>query len=144
VSRDGDALLFDRENQVDWFELASGDSHQVVRNWTTTMTHPTLSPNASWVVAAIMCDGPVFSLWLHEAGRTTNPCEDRRLTVEGIVATNPAWGPEAIIAYELGSSARDIALLDIDTNTTCVLALDGEDRNPSWAPEGWQPPGDDD
>ena len=61
-----------------------------------------------------------------------------------IVATNPAWGPEVIIAYELGSSARDIALLDIDTNTTCVLALDGEDRNPSWAPEGWQPPGDDD
>lgn len=73
----------------------------------------------------------------------TIPCEGRRLTPKGTAASNPAWGPETLIAYELGEAPRDIGLLDVDANTGCVIEHEGDDRNPSWAPEGFQPPDSD-
>ena len=141
-SPSGDALVMDRDNEIDLVDLDTGNSRYVVQNWTTTIIQPTISPDADWVVAAIWCEDPI-SLWLHEASTNTNPCEGRRLTPMGTAAANPAWGPETVIAYELGEAPRDIALLDVDANTGCVIEHEGDDRNPSWAPEGFEPPDSD-
>lgn len=143
ISQSGDLLAMDEETQIYLLDLESSEAQVAVMTWTTTMTHPTLSANADWLVAAVMCDGPWFSLWLHEAGLPSIPCVDRRLTPASVVASNPAWGPDAIIAYELGETSRDIALMDVGSKVGCVLEHEGEDRNPIWAPEGFEPPSDD-
>lgn len=140
ISQSGDVLAMDDGTQIDLFDLASGQLQPAVLTYATTMTHPTLSPNTDWLVVAVMCDGPWFSLWLHETGTASAPCQDRRLTSASMVASNPAWGPDAIIAHEVGDTLRDIALLDVGSRDWCVLEHHGEDMNPSWAPEGFEPP----
>lgn len=101
------------------------------------MTHPTAAGNGRFVASAIECHGAEFSIWVSATDLTVDPCTTRRITEAGVVASNPKWGPENWILYERGSNPRDIAIIDVDTSTECVLELKGDERNPIWAPEGF-------
>jgi hypothetical protein len=54
--------------------------------------------------------------------------------------TNPKWGPGVLIAYERGEPPRDIAIIAADTGEECVIEGPGDDRNPSWAVDTFDPP----
>ena len=136
---DGSALVVDRENEIDRVDLVTGFAEGIVRNWTITMSHPSASPDVAHVVTTL--EGP--SLWVSNYSEIVNPGEGIRLTPPAELATGPAWGPHDRIAYEQleDDGERDIAVGDFNTHVRCVIPGAGDDANPTWAPEGFDPGG---
>lgn len=136
---DGSAVVVDRENEIDRVELATGFSEYIVRNWTITMSHPTVSPEGSDVVATLEAQ----SLWLSPYAEVVNPGDGTRLTPASEQATSPVWGRDDWIAYEhLGEDGeRDIELGNVGVHARCLIGGAGDDANPTWAPDGFDPGG---
>jgi Tol biopolymer transport system component len=116
---------------------------EVVQFSTVRVTRPTASPDALWIAAAAECGGNplVYSIWVSPYALSTTACEGRPVTtINGTNATNPVWGPDSLVAFELGSVPRDIAIVDVETGEACVIPRLGDDRNPSWVPDTAAPP----
>jgi hypothetical protein len=120
--------------RLEIIDLATGGGMTLVPESSAPIQQPTISPDGVWVAAAYQCaDGGPFALWASPMNVLTPACEGRRITPDGIPsATNPAWGPGVLIAYERGEPPRDIAIIAADTGEECVIEGPGDDRNPSW------------
>jgi Tol biopolymer transport system component len=143
---DGSALVVDRENQITSVDLTTREERDIVKNWTTEMAHPAISPDGLWVASAIHCkhgDRYSNSLWVSEYSGTVEPCEGRLVTRGALGATNPAWGPGAWLAYERGAEGGEdhqIYAVNAESGDECPVVTEFDNRNPVWAPEGFTPP----
>jgi Tol biopolymer transport system component len=118
------------------------ESREIVRSSPIRVATSSASPDGQWVAVALECnpnaDQPVFSLWVAPYALSSTACEGRPLWSGN--ATNPAWGPGSLVAFELGTTSRDIAIVDAQSGEACVIQLPGDERNPSWVPDALVPP----
>lgn len=149
-SADDTTLVYARQSvnevrqlySIDRANVTTFEGREVVRNSAIRVTSSSASPDGQWLAAAMECnpnaDQPVFSLWVVPYALTSTACEGRPLWAGN--ATNPAWGPGSLVAFELGDTSRDIAIVDAESGQACVIKLAGDERNPSWASEALVPP----
>lgn len=135
------AVVVDRENQINSVNLATGAERYLVNNWTVDMAHPSVSRDGIWAAVVLNGDGG-YGLWLSRYDQAIDPGRGRRLTPVSEQARSPSWGPGRWIAYESGDDGveHDIVVLNVQTGERCRVTGSGDDSNPRWAPEGFEPP----
>jgi Tol biopolymer transport system component len=131
----GQELIFDRGNEIDRFNLATGQKMYVINNWTTTIEHPSISPDGHSIAYDVWCDMPGTSIWLAPIASDTNPCEggSRVTDASESPARFPAFSPDGFIAFEHGAGNAHIAVVRPGGAPVDVTRGD-DDRNPSWSP----------
>jgi Tol biopolymer transport system component len=131
----GQELIFDRGNEIDRFNLATSQQVYVIHNWTTTIQHPSISPDGHTIAYDVWCDMPGTSIWLAAIESDTNPCEggSRVTDVAESPARFPSFSPDGFIAFEHGSGNAHIAVVR-PGGVPADLTHGDDDRNPSWSP----------
>jgi hypothetical protein len=151
LSADGTEVLFDRNNEIDAIKVDGTAKRYVVQNWTTTEETPALSPDGTNAAYAVVCYTVEQIAVTPFAGYAPDPCKTEFVTpVSAGASRRPAWGPAGVIAFEraLSSSADGggsigttaIAISTAPGSDPCdIVGAPGNNRNPSWAPAGFQP-----
>lgn len=142
-SADGQQLVFDRNNEINAVRLDGSGFRMVVRNWTTTIKSPSVSPGGGEIAYQVYCDDGGPSIWTTPFSTVTDPCGGRRLTPPGQPPSQrPAWGPDNWFAYERVDKASNVATIGLISRTEGVpriLTSDApgsvaaDNRNPSWS-----------
>jgi dipeptidyl aminopeptidase/acylaminoacyl peptidase len=145
-SADGTQLLFDRENELDIVKLDGSGFRYVVQNTTTLIETPAVSPDGLRVAFATYATSfeqvAVVPISTTSNAFTTTP------VIPGYAGSfrRPAWGPANVLAFERGTYAFGgltnavISLSVAPGAPPCdVVASQGDNRNPNWAPVGFQP-----
>jgi Tol biopolymer transport system component len=138
---DGSALVVDRENRITSLDLHTGEARDVVMTGSVAISAPTISADGLWVAATASCDGN--GIWASEYSDLVAPCSGHLVTRGAPEAMNPAWGPGAWLAYERGAEGgedRQLYIVNAETRDECPLVTEFDNRNPTWAPEGFTPP----
>jgi Tol biopolymer transport system component len=137
-SADGTQLMFDRNNEIDVTLLDGTGFRYIVKNWTSAIKSPALSPSGRDIAYSVQC--ATLSILTAPFAAATIPCEGRRVSPsDGRNAERPTWGPDGWLAYHRVDRATNLATIAIIARTAnsvpCVLtsALD-DSRNPSWSP----------
>jgi dipeptidyl aminopeptidase/acylaminoacyl peptidase len=148
LTPDGTQVIFDRNNELDTLHLDGTGFRYVIENTTTTIETPSVAPDGVNVAFAILT-GSAEQIAVAPIGTTTDGFTAEAVTPSSSgSARKPAWGPAGVIAFEHGApgsagwqiSTATIALSVAPGVTPCDLVLSpGDNRNPSWAPAGWQP-----
>lgn len=159
LSPDGTQVVFDLVNDIDAVRPDGTGQRSIGQGGMFDET-PAVSPDGSLVAHAVQCgSGPeqiaITSLGGEDLGYA---CAPRRITSTEGWARRPAWGPSRVVAFELresgpGGAMRMIPPLPLppasiaaiapdapNTSAWCVLVGgSGDNRNPSWAPAGYEP-----
>ena len=141
-SRDDRQLVFDRNNEIDAVALSGEGLRYVVSNTTTTIKAPAVSPDGREVAYHAICgpDPTQVSIWSTPFASSTQVCMGRRVTpANEPSAEHPAWGTDAVLAYERVDRTTNLALLAVITRDAggapCPVTAPGADsRNPAWSP----------
>jgi hypothetical protein len=132
---DGKRLIIDRGNEVSTANLNGGDRRFIVNNTTTTIVHPSLSPDGVNVACAIWCTGGT-SIWVFPFDGIAEACRSGAVEVAPAETSKPAWGARQL-AWERGSPADIMLGLPVArTAATNLTNHPADDRNPAWAPVG--------
>jgi Tol biopolymer transport system component len=130
-------LVFDRLNQIHQLDLDTKVETSVVHNWTTTIEHPSISPDGHSIAFDVWCEQPGPSIWIVPLAADTNPCQGgSRVTApaEG-PARLPSFSPDGVIAFEHGDGIVRISVVT-PGGAAADVTKGGDDRNPSWSPAG--------
>jgi Tol biopolymer transport system component len=148
LSPDGSEVVFDRNNEIDAVHVDGTQQRFVVQNWTTTEETPAISPDGYNVAYAVRCGSSAEQIAVVPlAGYTADPCAVTFATSPAIgSARRPAWGPDAILAFERSTPSGDatastnIAITEGPGKQPCTVT-DGafQSKNPNWAPENFEP-----
>jgi Tol biopolymer transport system component len=145
----GRALIFDRFNQIHQVDLDSAVETSIVHNWTTTIQHPSVSPDGHSIAFDVWCDASGLSIWIVPLAADTDPClgGTRVTTPVSGPARFPSFSPTGLIAFEHGTGTNDgsggagggavngkarIAVVAPGSDPKDVTQGD-DDRNPSWS-----------
>lgn len=137
---DGHTLVFDRGNQINRLNLDTGEETSVVLVTTTTIEHPSISPDGTLVAFDILCffttGDTTPSLWLVPLAAATFPCMGgSRVTAPGEgPARFPAFSPDGVIAFEHGAAPNVHISVIARGGAATEVTSGGDDRNPSWSP----------
>ncbi|HET6281763.1 MAG TPA: hypothetical protein VFH73_12375 [Polyangia bacterium] len=138
---DDQGLVFDRNNEIDTVALDGTGLRMVVRNTTTTIKSPSVSPISGDVAYHALCSGSgALSIWTTPFSENTSVCEGRRLTpVDEPASQRVAWGPNDTFAYERVDTTTNVGSIALIARTPgsvpCVLTPDlADNRNPTWSP----------
>jgi Tol biopolymer transport system component len=150
----GRALVLDRYNQINRLDLDNGAETPVVRSSTTSIQHPSVSPNGHLVAYNADCDSVGGNnIWIapFAENAATTPCMGgaqvtsfgpRSTGLERDAARFPSFSPDGFMAFEhiddetaipANRRAR-IGIIDPDGPITDVTHGEGDDRNPTWSP----------
>jgi Tol biopolymer transport system component len=137
-SPSGHGLIFDRFNQIHQVDLDSGLETSIVQNTTTTIEHPSVSPDGRSIAYDAYCfNDTTLSIWMSPIAANTFVCMGgTRITQPGIgKARFPSFSPTGLVAFEHGDGNAHIAVVAPGGESRDVTSgLD--DRNPSWSPAG--------
>jgi Tol biopolymer transport system component len=110
---------------------------------------PSVSPDGTQVAFASWDVQGEAIRFTSYTGDSRDPAHDGLSTVvargqtDRSVARRPAWGPIGLIAFETGSFGQHASIMvaaEKGGPTTLLTNDNFDNRNPSWAPAGFQPP----
>jgi Tol biopolymer transport system component len=147
LSLDGTEVMFSRNNEIDARKLKEGSQRYVVQNWTTVEETPALSPDGRLVAYAVGCDGLEVIALTPFSGYAADPCATLRVTpLSAGSARSPSWATNDALAFERSATSdRQFSTAVISVTTAPgsvprdIVGAPGDNRNPSWAPVGFQP-----
>jgi Tol biopolymer transport system component len=132
----GRALLFDSVTQIDQLDLDTGLT-SIDYSFTTTMEHPSVSPDGRSIAYNAWCDSTGYSIWILPLAPTPDmgPCSGTRVTTpaEG-PGRVPSISPDGLIAFERGTGAARIGIVKPGGAVMDVTHGESDDRNPTWSP----------
>jgi Tol biopolymer transport system component len=132
---DGRALLADRNNQINRVDLVTGAETPVIHNSTTTIEHPTVSPDGHSVAFDVYCGD--LSIWIAPIAADTVPCQGgSRVAGPG---RYPSFSADGLIAFENNDANARIEVV-MPGGDARTITQGGDDRNPHWAPAGFDLP----
>jgi hypothetical protein len=130
---DDSRVIADRGNMVVSLLPDGSDEREIIRNTTTTIGHPSLSANGAQLVAHIWCEEGL-SVWMVPAHGSSDACRDGIRLARG---QRPRFGADDEVTYEQGVQG-DIGRIGLvrqgQVARTLATGLDGDQRNPAWAP----------
>jgi hypothetical protein len=134
----GHALVFDLQGGIDELDLVTGIATPIVRHWTATIEHPSLSPDGRSIAFNVSCDDDhgVLTIWVAPFVAGNSHCVDgTRVTFarDGATAA-PSFSPDGLIAFERGKGAARIGIVSPGAPVRDVTHGEGDDRNPTWSP----------
>jgi Tol biopolymer transport system component len=146
LSFDQTEVLFSRNNEIDARNVNDGSQRYVVQNWTTTEETPALSGDGRLVAYAVGCGTMVIAVTPF-AAYAPDPCATPRLTPSTAgAARKPSWTGNDAIAFERSAASSSqltpavISVSEMPGGTPRdIVGAPGDNRNPSWAPIGFQP-----
>jgi TolB protein len=152
LSLDGAQVVFDEDSHI-YSEHIDGTGQQLFVNGPDRLVEtPAVSPDGLLVAYAVECFAPEQIAITPFGDPVSMSCLPRRITSTSGWARRPAWGPSRVVAFELrqsgdgrslaeaGSPGASIAAVVPNASDWCVLVGGpGDNRNPSWAPAGYQP-----
>lgn len=148
LSLDGTEVMFSRNNEIDARKVNEDAQRYVVQNWTTTEETPALSGDGRLVAYAVGCDGLEVLAVTPFSGYAPDPCATQRVTpLSAGSARRPSWAGNVAIAFER-SATSDAQLTPTVISVAempgsmprDIVGPPGDNRNPCWAPVGFQPP----
>ncbi len=148
LTPDGAQVVFDRRNELDALDLSGSGFRYVVQNTTTTIETPSVEPNGMNVAFGALVTATAEQIAIAPLDGTTAVQTAELWTPAAFgSARKPAWGPSSVIAFEHGApgagqsiASAAIAVSPAPGATPCDLVRGpGDNRDPSWAPDGWQP-----
>jgi Tol biopolymer transport system component len=132
------AILFDRGAGIHQYDLDAHTLTAIVSDSTTTIEHPSVSPDQHSIAFDIWCPGDTFvSVWIVPLLAETHPCiGGARVTFASDgPAGFPSFSPDGLIAFEHGPGPTRIGIVNPSGSIVDVtLGEEDDDRNPSWSP----------
>jgi Tol biopolymer transport system component len=146
-SSDDKEAIFDRNNEIDARNLDAGVQRFVVPNWTTTEETPALSPDGRLLAFGVGCDLMEVISVVPFSGHSGDPCTAQRMTPPSAGATRrPSWATTSMMAFErsaTSSSSLTTAVISVSeapgSAPRDIVGDPGDNRDPSWAPVGFDP-----
>lgn len=146
LSLDGTEVVFDRNNEINAHMMTGSGQRYIVQNWTTTEETPSVSPDGVNVAYAVYCSTVEQIVVVPFAGPAPGPCVGVIATpVSAGSARRPAWGTTTVLAFERSASSpygafpANISISTSPGSDPCdVVGPPGDNRNPSWAPVGYE------
>lgn len=147
LSLAGTEVLFSRNNEINARALDSGRQRYVVQNWTVTEETPALSPDGRLVAYGVGCGAFEMIAVTPFSSYAPDPCKTQRVTpLSAGAARKPAWASNEALAFERSANADPQLSTAVISATTApgsipfdIVGPPGDNRNPSWAPVGFQP-----
>ena len=147
LSLTGTEVIFSRNNEINARRLDTGAQRYVVQNWTVTEETPALSPDGRLVAFGVRCSTFEMIAVTPFSAYAPDPCQTEPVTTLGDgAARKPAWASNDALAFERAVNFDPQLSTAVISGTTAPggLAFDivgppGDNRNPSWAPVGFQP-----
>jgi len=139
-------LMFDRVNEIHAIGVDQTNLREIVRNNTTVIRAPFVSPQRDEIAYQTWCtDDLQSSIWIAQANVSAHTCTGERVTPaqDPMVNANPAWGPESMIVYERVhpyTHMGRITLSERGSGTQRCSLTDGtrDSRNANWSPVGFK------
>jgi Tol biopolymer transport system component len=146
-SLDEKEVIFSRRNEIHARNISTGAQRYVVPNWTTTEETPALSPDGRLVAFAVGCDVMEVISVTPFSGHRGDPCTAQRMTPPSAgSARRPSWATNNMMAFERSassSSSLTTAIISVSevpgSDPRDIVGPPGDNRNPSWAPIGFDP-----
>jgi Tol biopolymer transport system component len=146
-SLDDKEVIFSRNNEIDAWNIAASTQRFVVPNFTTTEETPAVSPDGRLVAFAVGCDLQEVVSVAPFSGHTGDPCTAQRMTpLAAGSARKPSWATNTMMAFERSASSSSsltttvISVSDAPGSVPRdLVGSPGDDRNPNWAPVGFDP-----
>jgi Tol biopolymer transport system component len=148
LSPDGTQVVFDGVTEIDAVNVDGTGQRYVVHNTTAIMGMAAVSPDG----LSVAFDGtspPDEQIGVTPLA-TTALFQDITMVTPGPneSARRPAWGPGTVLAFEHGVPAPPLpigtAAIAVSTGSGAapcdIVGGSADNRNPSWAPAGFQPP----
>lgn len=147
LSLDGTEVMFSRNNEIDARKVNESAQRYVVQNWTTTEETPALSPDGRLVAYGVGCDGLEVVAVTPFSENAPDPCATQRVTpLAAGSARRPSWATNDAIAFERSATSDNRLATAVISVTEApgsaprnIVGPPGDNRNPSWAPVGFQP-----
>lgn len=146
-SLDDKEVIFSRDFEIDARNIATRSTRFVVPNSMGLVETPALSPDGRTLAFGLDC-GPVETIAVTPlSGLGGFSCEARRVTpLAAGDSRRPSWATNELLAFER-SAASDATLTSAVISVTegpdhqprDLVGLPGDNRNPSWAPVGFEP-----
>jgi Tol biopolymer transport system component len=128
---DGSGLVMDRGNLIAFMKEDGSAYREILRNTTTTVETPTISPDGKSVAFGLMCGGPE-QIWIAPFGSMTDPCRGGTTLVES-QSRKPAYGADGSLAFDAGNDHIIVRRTD---GAQIELAFGGSEHNPAFPPAG--------
>lgn len=140
-------VIFGRNNEIDARNLNTGVQRYVVPNWTTTEETPALSPDGTLMAFAVGCGSMEVISVAPFSGHSGDPCTAQRMTPPSAGSTRrPSWATNNMMAFErsaTSSSSLTTAVISVSeapgSSPRDIVGPPGDNRNPNWAPIGFDP-----
>ena len=127
---------FRGNNDVYLLDIDTGAETSIVQNTTTTIQHPSVSPDGHSIAYDVYCPGDsTTSIWIVPIATNNFVCQDgARVTSMGIgPARFPSFSTTGLVAFEHDAGNTHVAVVSPGGPSTDVTT-GGDDRNPNWSP----------